>query len=125
MINLLRKIGKKPLCNGRKECAPQILGYSFILCWRCTALIGTIMTCCLLSYFVFGSIYSNADIYLNIFGCILVLPTLFDGIRQYFFDVESNNRRRIVFGIISGVGLWIITPKTYDILKYIVNLINI
>lgn len=38
----LGKVGKVPLCNERADRAPCFLGKCFILCWRCTSIIGSI-----------------------------------------------------------------------------------
>lgn len=43
-----------------------------------------------------------------VYAGVLILPTLVDGVRQYFFRRESTNKRRVVLGCISGVGLWVL-----------------
>ena len=34
-----------------------------------------------------------------------IIPCLVDGVMQYFFNIESNNLKRFIFGILSGVGI--------------------
>lgn len=121
MINLqkkiLSKIGKEPLCNGRKERAPNINGFCFILCWRCTSLISSIIICYIISYIITGNGYISMDFEERIIGGIMLIPTIVDGILQYKFEIESTNARRIILGIISGIGIWILTPISYDLIR--------
>ena len=113
-------IGKKPLCNRRADRAPHVFGYCFVLCWRCTALISTILLCSLISWIVTGTRYViGKRIEYLIIGILLVLPTLLDGIRQYLFHKESTNQRRFIWGVISGIGLWIIASVVHNVLIFI------
>lgn len=110
-------IGKKPLCNRRADRAPHVFGYCFVLCWRCTALISTILLCSLISWMVIGTRYANCVGWRYfLFGSALVLPTLWDGLRQYLFYKESTNQRRCILGIISGIGLWLVSSVTHHML---------
>ena len=43
-----------------------------------------------------------------IFASILLIPTVIDGLTQFFGIQESNNVRRFITGILSGLGLDII-----------------
>lgn len=43
-----------------------------------------------------------------IFASILLIPTVIDGLTQFFGIQESNNVRRFIIGILSGLGLGII-----------------
>ncbi len=43
-----------------------------------------------------------------IFASILLIPTVIDGLTQFFGIQESNNVRRFITGILSGLGLGII-----------------
>lgn len=105
---IIDKIGKEPLCNGKANRAPHIGKKCFILCWRCTSLIFTMLLCvCLCSIFK-GSMCMEFRIYDIIYAIILILPTLIDGVLQYVFHVESTNVRRALLGIISGIGLWML-----------------
>ena len=101
----INNIGKLPICNLRAVRAPHIYGYTFILCWRCTAI--------LLSYYLFGFLLHHFLINLLltsniIIGFLMCLPTAVDGILQYYFQKESNNQRRIITGISTGMGLSIL-----------------
>lgn len=104
----LKRIGKVPLCNGKSERAPHICGKCFILCWRCTALSCSMLLSALLSFCFTGNTYIEAGIRELFLAGVLLVPTLLDGVRQYFFNKESTNHRRIIWGTVSGVGLWII-----------------
>lgn len=46
------KIGDYPLCNGKPETAPHIMGFCFPICWRCfTMIISVIITTILLDFY--------------------------------------------------------------------------
>lgn len=110
-------IGKMPLCNRRPDRAPHVCGYCFFLCWRCTALISTILFCSLISWIVAGNRYANCMGWgYFLMGSSLILPTLWDGLRQYLFHKESTNRRRCILGIISGIGLWLVSSVAHHVL---------
>jgi uncharacterized membrane protein len=42
------------------------------------------------------------------FALLLVMPTAYDGLNQYFFGKQSNNLRRVTTGFIAGIGIQII-----------------
>lgn len=107
LIERIKCMGKIPLCNGRADRAFHIGSFCFPLCWRCTSLIFTIIFCMVFSFILLGDKYCDTNFKLLILGSILIIPTGIDGIVQYRFGIESNNRRRIILGIISGIGLWI------------------
>lgn len=51
--------------------------------------------------------YFEYNVELISFLCLcLILPTLSDGVKQYIFDVESTNKKRIFTGIIAGIGIY-------------------
>lgn len=105
---VVSRIGKEPLCNGRAERAPHIFGKCFILCWRCTSLIASMLLCCCFCYVFNGSLQVELEAHDVVYIVILILPTFIDGILQYLFHIESTNLRRVVFGGVSGVGLWML-----------------
>ena len=97
----LSMLGKVPVCNLKPERAPRYGGFCFPLCWRCTGIV--------LGMFVpdglpFVKIPGDRFILLAS-GVLLVIPALYDGIRQYVFKVESNNRRRFITGFFAGTGM--------------------
>jgi len=40
-----------------------------------------------------------------VLALIFLIPCLFDGILQYYFQQESTNSRRIITGFLAGFGL--------------------
>lgn len=105
LMTRVKNIGKKPICN-LKECrAPRIGSFVFPLCWRCTSIIFTmLLTAAYGSALDFSQ--TNLELIWKILAAILlILPTAIDGVLQYFFDIESNNTRRIWSGLLAGVGL--------------------
>ncbi len=107
----LKEIGKVPLCNRKSERAPHICGKCFILCWRCTALSCSMLLSALISFFLTGNAYIKVGIKELFLAGVLLVPTLLDGGRQYFYYKESTNQKRIIWGTVSGIGLWIIASK--------------
>lgn len=91
--------GKIPFCNEKPDTAPHLGKFCFPVCWRCFALITSI----LITYLV-------AHVWLNMIfplwiSFVMICPTVIDGIAQYIFGILSNNRRRCIIGIISGIGI--------------------
>lgn len=115
----LNQIGKEPLCNGRYERAPHFGKKCFILCWRCTSLITTLLVCAIISFFACGKLYTNMEIWGLFLGGILLLPTILDGVFQKYYGKESTNMRRICFGAISGIGIWLLYSYAETILNKI------
>jgi len=95
-------------CHQMEARSFTVRGYQFPLCARCTGIaighiIGLILGCA-------------ADVSLWI--ALLMLPLALDGGIQYLTAYESNNRRRLVTGILYGAAFmslcvrllqWIIT----------------
>ena len=75
--------GKIPFCNEKPDTAPHLGKFCFPVCWRCFALITSI----LITYLV-------AHVWLN-----MIFPLWIS------FGILSNNRRRCITGIISGIGI--------------------
>lgn len=105
---IVSRLGKAPLCNGRADRAPHICGKCFILCWRCTSLIFTMLLCSFLCWALTGDLHLELKPCEIAYAMALILPTAVDGVLQYAFHIESTNIRRIVFGVISGIGLWLL-----------------
>lgn len=97
-------IGQVPMCNLRPERAPHLGKFCLPLCWRCTGII--------LGYIVGYPLslwFNKAPIVLlRMFALLLVMPTAYDGLNQYFFGKQSNNLRRVTTGFIAGIGIQII-----------------
>ncbi len=91
--------GKEPLCNGARDRAPLLGDFVFPLCWRCCGLIGG----SLLGYFIpFSNIEAVARIRL---GFLFLIPLVLDSLLQKVSVFESTNSRRVISGILFGVGL--------------------
>jgi len=113
----IKHIGRLPICNCRKDRAPCIGNFSFLLCWRCTSI--------LTSYFIlkivdakrllFSITPSNTtNVFILIVSVLLMIPTAINGINQYQFGIESTNKKRILTGLLCGIGIYFLL----NILKY-------
>ncbi|KAB1067545.1 DUF2085 domain-containing protein [Tamlana haliotis] len=84
------------LCHQLPERSFFFKGKQFPICARCTGIqVGYFV----LPFFIFGLI----EIPL-IWSLLMVIPAYLDGAIQAYFDVESNNKRRFITGLITGVG---------------------
>lgn len=91
--------GKNPFCNEKPDAAPHIGKFCFPVCWRCFALIISILATYLVAHVLLNIVF------LLWISILMICPTVIDGIAQYIFGILSNNPRRCLTGIISGVGI--------------------
>lgn len=112
----IKHIGKLPICNCRKDRAPHIGDYCFILCWRCTSILFSFY---MLKLFqveeIIQSLWNDYLLYLLVSAIALIVPTGVNGVRQYFFGIESTNQKRIWTGLLAGIGLYLLMAFWKDI----------
>ncbi|NQT45882.1 MAG: DUF2085 domain-containing protein [Candidatus Omnitrophica bacterium] len=97
---LFSYIGRSPLCNKNRTRAPKILGFCFILCWRCSGLI--------IGGAVGGFLYNLGVMnYKNsiLFIIVLSIPFFLDVFIQFILKNESTNVRRFLTGALFGIAL--------------------
>lgn len=88
-----------------------VFGYQFPLCARCMGILfGEILVCVLVLF------DKSLDL---LYALGLIMPTAIDGILQLKGFYESNNIRRLVTGVIAGIGIGYII---YDLLLWILIL---
>jgi uncharacterized membrane protein len=82
-------------CHRRKDRSIRISGYTFPLCARCTGLwLG----------FVMGLLVRVAGLHIPlILAFVLMLPLAVDGLTQLAGYRESNNRLRLLSGVLFGI----------------------
>jgi uncharacterized membrane protein len=68
----------------------------FPLCSRCT---GINLGYFILPFFIFNFI--KISLLLTV---LMIIPTYIDGAIQAYFNIESNNTRRFITGLMSGIG---------------------
>jgi len=68
----------------------------FPLCSRCT---GINLGYFILPFFIFNFI--KIPLLLTV---LMIIPTYIDGAIQAYFNIESNNTRRFITGLMSGIG---------------------
>lgn len=113
----IKNIGRVPICNCRKDRAPHIGEYSFVLCWRCTSILSVFYLMKALSVNeIINHYWTNHTHNWLVLSFLLIVPTVIDGIRQYGFGVESTNPRRITTGLLAGIGLYLLISYS----KYII-----
>lgn len=97
--------GREPLCNHRPDRGLYIGTFCLPLCARCTGiLIGAVGAS--LVHWVLARLcgLSAVPAYVLVLGLVMIAPTGIDGFVEYLFGVESNNRRRMITGLLAGVG---------------------
>lgn len=102
ILERLSYIGKAPLCNLNPEHGFCIMGFYFPLCIRCTGVLLGIIIGSLMYFTLFANKKYTINIHLTFFA--LLLPMILDGTIQYVFDLESTNFRRILTGLLFGIG---------------------
>ena len=95
------KFGKSCGCHQLPDRSFKINGVQFPFCARCT---GIIIGQFLIAPIIFIMGYDS----LLLAGILLAIMAV-DGLLQYFKVVMSNNFRRLVTGIMAGIGLMILT----------------
>ena len=99
------------ICHRKPERTFKIQGYYFPVCSRCTGFyIGAF------SYFIY--VYFNFVEYthsLIFIAFLMLIPAFMDGSTQLFGFRESNNKLRLITGLIGGIGLAILV-KTIKML---------
>lgn len=91
-------------CHRKPERSFFIKGHQFPVCARCTGFYTTIILYTIYAYYV-PIVYTPEYI---LFGFLLCVPTILDGMTQFLEFRESNNILRFLTGILGGIGLMII-----------------
>ncbi len=92
--------GKSPLCNMRPDRAFKIGNFVLPLCARCTGVvIGSFINA------LICMIYNKRYKYMLLVSILLLIPLILDGGIQYIFGIESNNIRRLITGMLFGIGI--------------------
>lgn len=100
---------KYPICNHREETAPRIFGQTFVLCWRCTGVMLSLVLMVIVRCFVNISFGASQVV----LGSLMMLPIVVDGCTQYFFTYESTNIRRAMTGAMFGIGFSLVAFILY------------
>lgn len=110
----LKNIGRVPICNCKRDRAPVFMGYSFILCWRCTSILFSLLGMRIFfdNNLQFKLMIKENIVAFSLLATILVIPTTIDGIRQYIFKKESTNKKRIITGFVAGYGIFLLKILT-------------
>lgn len=95
---------KNIICHRLPDRTFKIKNHYFPVCSRCTGIyIGSF------SYFVYVYFfYVEYNMLLILLALLMIIPTLSDGLTQFFGMRESNNIIRVITGLIGGIGLGIL-----------------
>ena len=85
------------MCHQRPDRSFFIRGKQFPICARCTGI--------LIGYVVGIVIAVITRCRYNLYFLILLLPLIIDGGIQQIYSIESNNIRRLITGILAGIGI--------------------
>lgn len=91
-------------CHQKPERSFFWKGKQLPLCARCT---GINLGYFILPFFIFGFIKISL-----LWTILMILPTYIDGIIQAYLNIESNNTRRFITGLLSGIGTMSLVSKT-------------
>jgi len=96
-VMLKKFLGIAFMCHQKPERSFFFRGKQFPLCARCTGiLIG----------YIFGIVIATAtDCNGYTYYVMLILPMIADGLFQNCLGIESNNVRRLITGIMGGIGI--------------------
>lgn len=89
------------ICHRIPDRTFNLRGYYFPVCSRCTGLYFGIS----LSFILINSFFLYYTINYILFSALMMIPTVIDGITQFFGFHESNNCLRFLTGLIAGIGL--------------------
>ena len=85
-------------CHQIPERSCFIHGYQFPVCCRCMGIwLGSILAALLWLFNIIIPIYITL---------VFLFPMIIDGILQYKLTIMSTNARRILTGLLFGIGYW-------------------
>lgn len=109
LITLLNLIFKKPYlalfygCHSKKDRSFSFIHKHFSLCTRCTGIYLGMLSVFFISLFSFNYTYL----------IILVIPLIIDGVLQYKTSYVSNNTKRLITGILFGLGFVVLLSNFF------------
>ena len=106
-------LGKVPLCNNRADRGIYINGFCLPLCSRCTG----ILTGAVAGTIILKAGKKKLSQVTGLAGVAMLVPTAVDGVVEYVYGKESTNKRRLVTGLIAGVGCTVIEIYALQELK--------
>lgn len=117
-MSLKEDFGKKPLCNHRADRGIYIHGFCLPLCSRCTGLLAGSNAGAAALHLMgrAGKSSIRPAVGLGI-GTAMLVPTAIDGTAEYFAGKESNNRRRLLTGLLAGAGCAVIEKSIVDLIR--------
>ena len=96
-MNLKDFLGIAFMCHQRPDRSFFIKGKQFPLCARCTGIfIGYIIG-------IIIAIITKCEY--HVYYLLLLIPMIIDGGIQEFLGINSNNWRRLITGILGGIGI--------------------
>ena len=96
-MNIRKSLGIAFGCHQKPDRSFFINGRQFPLCARCTGI--------LIGYFIGIAVAIITKCQNHLYFLLLLIPMIIDGIIQKAFKKESNNIRRLLTGILGGIGI--------------------
>lgn len=91
---------KNIFCHRRPERSFFFRGHQFPVCARCTGIYFAAVT----SLILINYIELDYNIFTLLIGILLFIPSAIDGGIQYLTDYESTNTKRLITGLLNGLG---------------------
>lgn len=91
---------KKYFCHRRPERSFFFRGHQFPVCARCTGIYFAAVT----SLILIKYIELDYNIFTLSIGILLLIPSAIDAGIQYLTDYESTNTKRLITGLLNGLG---------------------
>lgn len=91
---------KNIFCHRRPERSFFFRGHQFPVCARCTGIYFAAVT----SLILINYIELDYNIFTLLIGILLLIPSAIDGGIQYLTDYESTNTKRLITGLLNGLG---------------------
>ena len=96
-MTISKFLGLAFMCHQRADRSFFIKGKQFPLCARCTGM--------LIGYIAGITIAVITKCEYRMYFLLFLTPMIVDGGIQHFFGIDSNNIRRLITGVLSGIGI--------------------
>jgi uncharacterized membrane protein len=104
-------LGKTCGCHQLKERSFHFRGKQMFVCSRCFGII--------VGYIIISPVFYFLKLNLGFYSILLLIPLIIDGSIQHFKILTSTNIRRLITGLLGGIGLGLFI---INLILYIIKL---